>query len=332
MHPRAIIPVARSARAWALTISLSLGALGVVAGAVRLLPWLLDPEVPWRVASPFARGLATVALEAAITVGWPVGWALACHRAHERGEARVLQTLGEPPARTIRRFFPHAVALAVALSTVAVVSGSDSNAPGRVATELIAQARASCVGARAPAAYVVPFTGLAWLCAPGRPPRLAGEAIGGLGRGVPGGGAVVTASDARIAGDFRALELDDARLTLPGRPPWSVHVTTLSMHGMSPWAHASNLPPALRALVLALTAWCAGSVAAYGVLRRAVRARSGAIALGAAGPIAALGLLRVLERADARPAVFLVLPLVACASAAAVALALAALARRRSRC
>ena len=36
-------------------------------------------------AAPFARGLAAVALEAALLVGWPVGWALACFRFVESG-------------------------------------------------------------------------------------------------------------------------------------------------------------------------------------------------------------------------------------------------------
>jgi hypothetical protein len=35
---------------------------GIVGGAVRLLPWLLDPSVPLRVAVPFARGLLSTAL------------------------------------------------------------------------------------------------------------------------------------------------------------------------------------------------------------------------------------------------------------------------------
>jgi hypothetical protein len=129
-------------------------------------------------------------------------------------------------------------------------------------------------------------------------------------------GVVLTAAGARIAGDFRALELDDARILLATTPPVSVHVASLSMRGMAPWAQASTLPPALRAVLLALTAWAVASLAAYAVLRRAVRTRLGAILVGAVGPIAALGLLRLLERSDARPALFAALPLVACGACA----------------
>ncbi len=307
--------LSRSARNTALAASGAIALVGVVAGAVRLMPWLLDPAVPWRVAAPFARGLAAVAFEAALLVGWPVGWALAACRFVESGEARVLLTLGERPERTAWRLAPQGLALAAALAGVALVYGSDATAPGRVATELVAQARLSCVHAATPTTYAIPFTDLTWLCAPDRAPRLVGQAPGSMR------GAVLTASDARISGDFRGLELHDARLLLAGDTPVAVHVATLSIRGMSPWAQASTLPPAWRALLLALTAWTAALLAAYVVLRSAVRTRIAAIAVGAAGPVGALGLLRLLERADARPAFFALLPFAACALTAALVVA-----------
>ncbi|HEY8040258.1 MAG TPA: hypothetical protein VIF15_10720 [Polyangiaceae bacterium] len=307
-----MLPLTRSAVRSAVVASVAIALVGIVAGAVRLLPWLLDPAVPWRVAAPFARGLAAVAFEAALLVGWPVGWALACFRSVESGEARVLVSLGEHPAATVRRLGPQGAMLALALAAVALVYGSDARAPGRVATELVAQARASCARASAPTTYSIPFTEMTWLCAPGREPRLVGAAPSM-------GGAVLTARDARIAGDFRALELDDARVLLAGTPPVAVHASTLSLHGMAPWAQASTLPATLRAVLLAVTAWAVASLAAWSVLRRSVRTRLGAILVGAAGPLAALGLLRLLERADARPALFALLPPVACACCLAMA-------------
>jgi len=310
-----VLSLLRGARNSALIASAAIALVGVVAGAVRLMPWLLDPAVPWRVAAPFARGLAAVAFEAALLVGWPVGWALAACRFVEAGEARVLLTLGERPARTAWRLAPQGLALGVVLAGVALVYGSDASAPGRVATELVGQARVSCVHATTPTTYAIPFTDLTWLCAPDRAPRLVGQAPGAMR------GAVLTASDARIAGDFRGVELDDARVLLAGDPPVAVHVASLSMRGMSPWAQASSLPPAWRALLLALTAWSAALLAAYVVLRGGIRTRAAAIVLGAGGPLGALGLLRLLERADARPAFFALLPLAACAVPAALALA-----------
>jgi hypothetical protein len=313
---RAVLPLPRLARASVLVASLALTTVGVVAGAVRLLPWLLDPSVPWRVAAPFARSLAAVAIEAALLVGWPVGWALAAVRFVESGEARVLLTLGEGPAATARRLVPQGALFAVTLAAVALVYGSDASAPGRVATELVAQARRSCEQAAAPTTYAIPFTDMTWLCAPGLAPRLVGKAPGGMA------GAVVTATGARIAGDFRALDLDDAQVMLAPRAESElhVHVAALSMHGMVPWAIASTLPAALRAVLLAIAAWASASVALIGVLRGAARSRGGALAagaIGAVGPLTALGIVRLLERADARPLAFTVVPFAAALACAA---------------
>jgi hypothetical protein len=314
-----MIPLERSARATAAATCLVIAAAGIVAGAVRLLPWLLDPEVPWRVAAPFARGLAALALESALVVGWPVGWAIACFRSVESGEARVLQTLGERPSRTVARLAPQGAMFAALLSTISLVSGADATAPGRIATELLNAGRDSCASAAAPSTFVVPFTGMTWLCAPGREPRLAGAIPGAMGQDV-----VLTAKSARIAGDFRSADLEDARLLLagPARTPFVVHVANLLIHGMSPWARASTLMPMWRALLLALAAWSTSSVAAYGALRLAVRGRAGAILLGAAGPTAALGLMRAFERAELNAAVFTLIPVAACGSAGALAVVL----------
>lgn len=309
-----VLPWTRAARTSALVASAAIALAGVVAGAVRLMPWVLDPAVPWRVAAPFARGLAAVALEAALLVGWPVGWALAALRFVESGEARVVLTLGERPERTVLRLAPQGAALALALAAVALVYGSDASAPGRVATELVEQGRTSCARASAPATYAIPFTDMTWLCAPDRAPRLVGRGPGAMRA------AVLSASNARIAGDFRALELDDARLLFAPaaaspepQPSVAIHVASLTLRGMAPWARASTLPAALRALLLALTAWLAATVAVYVVLRRGVRTRAGALVVGAMGAVSALALLRLLERADARPLAYALLPVVACA-------------------
>jgi hypothetical protein len=132
----------------------------------------------------------------------------------------------------------------------------------------------------------------------------------------------MTARGARIAGDFRALDLDDARVLLPGATPIALHVDELSMHGMAPWARASTLPAVLRAPLLAIAAWASASIAAYAVLRSAARARLtrlGVIVVGAGGPLCMLGLLRLLERAGTHAAAFLLLPVAACAVTAACA-------------
>ncbi len=290
-YPSPVLALPRIAFRSAIVACAAIAVAGLLAGAVRLLPWLLDPAVPWTVAAPFARGLVAVALEAAVLVGWPVGWALGAFRCVEMGEARVLLTLGERPEATLLRLVPQGAVFAALLGAGALVYGSDAGAPGRVATELVVQARATCLAARVPATYAIPFTDMTWLCAPGREPRLVGSGPGAMA------GALLTARGARVAGDFRALELDDARVLLPMQPPLNVHVASLSLHGMSPWARASTLSAAWRAVLLVVTAWAAASLAAYAVaLRRAVRGRLGAAIVGAVGPLAALGVLRAIER------------------------------------
>jgi hypothetical protein len=298
-------------------------AAGLVAGGIRLLPWLLDPAVSWRIAAPFARGLAAVAVESAILVGWPLGWALACASFVERGHARVLQTLGERPLATAARLAAHGAGFAIALAAVAGIYGRDAGAPGAVATELVAHARAACATVRAPSTFSIPFTTFTWLCVPGRTPRLTGSLAGFLASS-----SIVSAEDARIAGDFRALTLTDARVLIQGAEgagapktetvltsplSLSMHVGKLVLRGMSPWAQASILPAAARALVLAASGWLAAMAAAWSILRSGVPSRLAAIAVGAAGPVVALALMRLLERMSARPLAFAALP-VACAA------------------
>lgn len=305
----------RAARNASLVASGAIALVGVVAGAVRLLPWLLNPSVPASVALPFARGLVAVALEAAIFVGWPVGCALACFEFVEGGEARLLQTLGERPVTTVGRLAPQGVVLAALLGGVALLYGSDASAPGRVATELVESARASCAQATSPTTYAIPFTDMTWLCAPDREPRLVGSPSGSLAQ------TVVTARGARISGDFRSVELDDARLLLsastgPGRV--AIHVAALGLRRMPPWARASTLPAPLRAALFALTAWLAAWLSAYAVLMRGARTRLAAIVIGASGPLAALGTVRWLEQGNAHPTAYVSVPAV-CALAAIAA-------------
>jgi hypothetical protein len=294
-------------------VSVAIAGAGIVAGAVRILPWLLDPAVPWAVAAPFARALAAVAFESGLLVGWPIGWSLACFRLVESGEALTLQTLGERPRTTCARLAWQGAVFSAVLGAVALDYGRDASAPGRIATELVARARSSCGRVRAPTTYSVPFTDFTWLCAQGRVPRLVGSLPGGMSA------AVLSARDARISGDFRAVELDDARVLLPGSPPTVLRVATLALRGMSPWAAASSVPPLVRAVVLVLSAGVAAWLTAYFVLVGTVRTRQGVLALAAAGPIAALGLMRVLGGVGAGPALFALVPIAsgACPAVAA---------------
>lgn len=299
--------IARSAASAALLAVGGIALAGFVAGAVRVLPWVLDPSVPLRAAMPFARGLAAVAIESALLVGWPLGWAIAFLRIVESGEARVLQTLGQGPWATVTRLAPQGAAFALACALV-VAWGRDAGAPGSVANDLVAQARASCGTIRSPVAFSVPFTGLTWLCAPDREPRLVGSVPAVVGP------AAFSAASAKIAGDFRSLELRDARLLFAAHsqsagPAIRARMSLLSIRGLAPWAQASTLPAPLRGFVLSLSGIAGAFLAAYMVLRGAARSRMEAFALGAAGPLAALGLMRWLERMGSGPLLFTFVPI-----------------------
>lgn len=289
--PDPIAPIALRA---ALAASLLVLVAAMIGAAVRLLPLALDPTIPWATLAPFARSLFAVAVEAALLTGWPVGWALATTRLVERGEAGVLESLGEAPSQTLLRLGPQGAVFVAMLAFTSLALGRDAAAPGRIVRALIDEGRAACASDReAPATHAVPFVAATWLCAPGAA-RLVGRA--------PLGGVVFTARGAQVSDDLRRIDLEDARLTLPGAKSegsltFKVHVGTLSLRGLAPWAQASSIPPALRALIVTASGVAAASAAVFALLklRRRRVGSVAAVAIGASGPLAALGALRGLE-------------------------------------
>ena len=324
--PDPIAPVALRGAAVASVLVLL---AAVVGAAVRLLPWVLDPSIPWATLAPFARSLLAVAVEAAILTGWPVGWAIAAARLVERGEARVLASIGERPLQTLLRLAPQAVLFTTMLAITSLALGRDAAAPGRIVGALLAEGRAACGhsqqgGEAAPATHAVPFVAATWLCAPGGA-RLVGRA--------PIGGVVFTATGAQVSDDLRRIDLEDARLALPASTKAEaslavrIHVGTLTMRGLAPWAHASSVPPWLRALVVTFSGLVASSAAVFALLelRRRRVGTVAAVAIGAAGPLAALGALRGLELRIPEVAsggwlfAFILVPMAAVAAVAAAA-------------
>ena len=106
-----------------------------------------------------------------------------------------------------------------------------------------------------------------------------------------------------MSDDLRRIDLEDARLALPASTKaeanlaFRIHVGTLTMRGLAPWAQASSVPPWLRALVVTFSGLVAASSAVFALLelRRRRVGTVAAVAIGAAGPLAALGALRGLE-------------------------------------
>ena len=290
---------------------------------MRVLPWVLDPRVPLRAVLPFARSLLGIAAEAALLVGWPVGWSLALARRVDAGEARVFALLGEPPWRTALRLAPEAAILAALLFAVSVSGGRDAEAPGQVVDALLDEGRTSCAQvtpATGPATFSVPLADATWLCDPPQPPRLVAFAPGALG-GLP-----FTALSAHLSGDLRVLELTDVHVGFgdPAKTSFAIHARHVRLGGLPSWARASSLPALLRGLLVA----CAALAAAFVSVERLLGARTAAgvplgalravLGLGASGPLAALATLRALEAHAARAGWFFLVPLAAAAAVLAV--------------
>ena len=300
-----------SALRWAVVGSLSVRALHASlaatavllavasgAGLVRLLPWLLAPQVPIEVAWPFARALAAVAVETAILLGPAVGFALAAATAVELGEARALFALGQSPRRIALATWPVAAALAVGALLLSAGAGAGAKQPGRFAKELIEQGRLSCEGVERSRSAEVPVVGVTWLCFsdPEAPPRLVGTLPG------TGNRASFTATRMVPSDDLRSFEIDDLRLAARGSesyPAVSLGAKRAVVSGLAPWGRPGNLAPATRASMLCATGALLALLAAWLVLQLSVADRALAAALGFAGPVAAFAVLHSLD-GDAR--------------------------------
>lgn len=314
---------ARAARMAAVAVAIVLG-VGLVAGTIRVLPWIASPAVPGRVALPFVRGLVAVALETALLAGPPLGFALATAVFVERGEARGLFAIGVSPSRIVRSTLPPALAFAALAALAAAAWGTDAAAPGRLARSLVAEARAACEASPARAAFV-PLVRASWLCFPHAPARLVGA--------MPGAAETpFTASSLWVSDDLGTVSVEDLHLSLGGSFATRVHAGRARVTGLPPWARASNLRPALRALLLSSTGALLALLASFAVLRSSRSGRAAALALGAAGPVTALAVLAALERTENAPRAYALVPLAAALALFAcdllVTLVLAA--RRRS--
>ena len=281
-----------------------------VAAGVRVFPWALEPSLPWRVVVPFAKSLVVLAAEASIVVGWPLGWALHAARLVRRGEARVLATLGEAPLRSVLRLRVQALGLAVVLFALSLLGGRDASAPGYVVQDLLDEGKAACARATTRETHVIPLVKASWLCAPGLPPRLVGRPP------VLGSGLSFTATGARVSPDLSRFELDEARLLTPpvaDGAAVALHVRTLTLRGLPPFAFASGLPPWMRALMLCLATSLAAHVAFASVLGLGSPRRLTvyASALGVVGPLVSLFAMRTAETRGVSLFAYMVVPALA---------------------
>ena len=300
-------------------------ALASVAGAVRVLPWLVAPDVPWRVAVPFARALFGVALETALLCGPPIGWALAAARLLDRGEARAFFANGVSPAGLVRGTAGHAAACALFAAVAALTWGAEAQAPGRMVRAIVQQSKQACGEVSEDRVFHVPFIGATWLCSAGVVPRVIGT--------LPRSAGEFSAEDLSISDDLRALELTNNHMLLAAQGG-QLHIGQTRVRGLSPWGRASNLTPWCRSLLVSATGATLALAVAWLVLARQIGSRIAALFLGCAGPVATVLTMSRLEAGEHGLVAYLAVPLTGALSVLAAQLTLllgARLASERAR-
>ena len=275
------------ATAWA---SVAILGVAVLAGAVRVLPWIVAPRVPIRVALPFARALFAVGLETTLLAAPPIGWAFCAAILVERGEARALFATGTSPTGIVGTTLAAAAGFALLTGLASLAWGREAAAPGRLARALVTESKQSCDGATGDRAAYVPFVGVTWLCFAHAPPRLAGQ--------LPTGGGSFSARDLSISDDLRSLEFSDLRLLLGEKGTIAVRAEKAEVRGLAPWGRGSNLTATQRALLLSLTGGTLALLAAGVILARSIAHRLASLLIGGAGPMAALVVMSRLEQGD----------------------------------
>ncbi len=296
--------LARRALSASFTAAAVVAGFGLFAGLVRLLPWLLAPEVPIEVSLPFARALAASATETGFLVGAPVGFALAASRLVEDGEARALAALGVSPFGLTVSLWPAILGIALSAFVTGVSFGEDS--PGRFASELVRQGRESCARAKSPRSRSVPLVNVTWLCFPGSAPVISGPLPGSNGR------AWFTASDLGLSDDLGRATLSDLTVvTRAGERERALHlhVRTGVVSGLPVWGRGAKLSVFQRSLLSAVTSGLLSFAAVLALLTLALGSRARALALGGLPALGALVLLHRLDAALLPPVAHLLVPL-----------------------
>jgi hypothetical protein len=290
--------------------------IALVGASVRLLPWLLAPEIPLVLCWPFARALFAVGAEAAILIGLPLGVAIAASRFVARGEARALLALGARPARILAAGLGSVALLGV--GHVLLLGTASYEAPGRFAAALLEQGRRSCAEDQRSRAVEVPLLRVAWLCQPGRAPRLVGT--------VPALRSEVwfTALSMQPNAQLDSVELHDARVGMRARgalPAVDVKARYARIQGLPRWGRPARLPPTLRAAFIASIAWLIAAATGGAILRAAIAHPMVASAMGGGAGLAALVALQAVDRSEGPLALYALVAAMAVLPAAGGALA-----------
>jgi hypothetical protein len=289
--------------------------LGVatVAGIVRILPWIVAPDVPVGLAIPFARGLLAVGLETALLCAPPIGWALAASGLVDRGETRALFAIGASPSGIVRTTLGPVLIFACLAAVAALSWGTEAAAPGRLGREMIDRARGSCAGVSDARAVQIPFLRASWLCFPGAPPRIVGP--------LPGAAiGMFSAAGLSVSDDLHRVTAVDMRVLLGQAGTIRLSADRATLRNVAPFGRASTLRPARRSALLSVTGALLALLSAWAVVRSGRASLLFALSIGAAGPVAALCTLTFLEQRSAVALAYLAIPAVAVGTALLVSL------------
>ncbi|MDI1428068.1 hypothetical protein [Polyangium sorediatum] len=301
---RSIVPIPPGLRLLALPtcrdvalVAALVTSVSVAAGLVRSMPLLLAPSVPARLGLPFARAALAISLEVALVLAPPLGAALAAARLVDRGEARAVFALGASPRSLVASALPVWLLVFVLSALASLAWGLEAEAPGRLASRLLADGRAACVDRAArdpqvPHAATVPMAEATWICLPGEPPRLV------MSPSLLGGSALAARS-IELSADTASLVADDLVLALPSNEttgPMTVRVARASVRGLLPLGRPSNLRAPVRAALLGATSAASALLTSLAVLVSSIRGRALALFVGLSGPALALLVLSALER------------------------------------
>lgn len=250
---------ARVLKLCTVALGIALG-VAVVAGFHRIRSqFAAGPlDVLW----PFARPLAAAAVETAFLVGVPVGLAAAAFSALAIPEPRPLATRY---AELTRVSLPVVLGLSVLSVVAALAADPGTNRPGRLAAELVEQARKGCLEPDAPREIEVPLVKVRWQCA-GPGPRVAGTAP--IGRS-----ASFSAAQIELAEDLTRIRLRDLALEAGATPRLRIRAADATISGLRPWGRPKTMPALLRGAVLAACGLAASLLVALAVLGAGVRSR-----------------------------------------------------------
>ena len=306
---------------WAAVATGVVLAIGMAAGLVRLLPWLVAPDVPWLLAAPFARALAAGALEAALLVGLPTGVGIASAIFVERGEARALAAVGARPARVVAGLGAAGLLIVGASMLAEAIAGPEP--PGRFADHLVSAGRAACAGSDRPGRVDVPLLSLTWLCFPSGP-RVAGR--------IPGVAAPLwfSAAELRPGDELRGVAARDLHVAgrLAGRV-LRMKAADARFVGLPSFRPSRLLDGAPRGLVISASALLVALAGAWCIVCRGAARPVASVAASGGGATAMLASVRALDSRSAPLLRYAAVPLVGVLVAVALFLLIERVARWR---